>query len=238
EPGSELADYYTAEGNTPGRWRGSGLVGVGVSGEVSEAQMRALFGEGLHPEADAMIAEAMAGGLGAEDAVRSARLGRKYPQHSTEREDRWRETLAAEVAATARKLGVDEGQLAPAQRDAARLRAGGKLFHRLRGRAPVDERELRQFTARQAKPTAQAVAGFDLVFTPVKSVSVLWALADHDTRRTVEAAHQAAVSQTIEYLESEAAFTRTGEAGVAQEDTRGLIIASFDHRDSRGGDPN
>ncbi len=55
EPGRELGDYYTADGNPPGVWMGSGLSLLGVSGAVSEDQMRALFGEGLHPDADRII---------------------------------------------------------------------------------------------------------------------------------------------------------------------------------------
>ncbi|WP_165615323.1 MobF family relaxase, partial [Mycobacteroides chelonae] len=41
-----------------------------------------------------------------------------------------------------------------------------------------------------------------------------------------------------EYLQDNAAFTRTGSQGVAQIDTDGFIAALFTHRDSRAGDPN
>ena len=51
ERGQELGDYYTASGNPPGLWMGSGIEALGVSGNVSEAQMKALYGEGLHPDA-------------------------------------------------------------------------------------------------------------------------------------------------------------------------------------------
>jgi hypothetical protein len=51
-----LGDYYTADGNPPGQWGGGGAALLGVSGEVSEAQMAALFGEGLHPDAAAKLA--------------------------------------------------------------------------------------------------------------------------------------------------------------------------------------
>jgi hypothetical protein len=56
-PGQSLADYYTARGNPPGQWLGGGAVTLGVEGTpVSEAQMRALFGEGCHPDRDALVA--------------------------------------------------------------------------------------------------------------------------------------------------------------------------------------
>jgi len=89
-----------------------------------------------------------------------------------------------------------------------------------------------------AKDTSHAVAGFDLTFTVMKSVSTLWALADPATRRAVHDAHSAAVNQAIEFLQDRALFTRTGVDGCRQESTRGALAAAFDHWDSRTGDPN
>ncbi len=89
-----------------------------------------------------------------------------------------------------------------------------------------------------AKDTPHAVAGFDLTFTVMKSVSTLWALADPATRQAVHDAHAAAVSQAIGFLEDRALFTRTGVDGCRQESTRGGLAAAFDHWDSRTGDPN
>ena len=54
----------------------------------------------------------------------------------------------------------------------------------------------------------------------------------------MEAAHDAAVAATLEYLEREVLFTRRGRQGVQQVRTRGLVTAQFTHRDSRSGDPN
>jgi hypothetical protein len=47
--GQALADYYTATGNPPGRWMGRGPADLGVAGEVTEAQMKALFGTWCSP---------------------------------------------------------------------------------------------------------------------------------------------------------------------------------------------
>jgi hypothetical protein len=58
EPGEQhdAAAYYTAEGNPPGRWIGRGAPLLGLAGQqVTEEQMRALFGHGEHPDADAII---------------------------------------------------------------------------------------------------------------------------------------------------------------------------------------
>src|SRR5664280_737099 len=63
-----------AIGGGPG-WRrprgGKGLAALGLKeGDVvDEAQMRALFGEGLHPDADRMIREAIAKGASVHDAI-------------------------------------------------------------------------------------------------------------------------------------------------------------------------
>ncbi|KQY48319.1 hypothetical protein ASD18_12200 [Cellulomonas sp. Root137] len=89
-----------------------------------------------------------------------------------------------------------------------------------------------------ARGAPKAVAGFDLTFTPPKSVSTLWAVADDRTQSTVLAAHRAAVDQALKFLEDRAIYTRTGHAGCRQEPTRGAVAVAFDHWDSRAGDPN
>src|SRR5665647_1045352 len=89
-----------------------------------------------------------------------------------------------------------------------------------------------------AKRTATAVAGFDLTFTPTKSVSTLWAVSDQTTQAAVLAAHRAAVGQALAFLEDTATFTRSGTDGCQQHKVDGLIAAGFDHWDSRAGDPN
>ncbi|MDT1107421.1 MobF family relaxase, partial [Pseudomonas aeruginosa] len=77
-----------------------------------------------------------------------------------------------------------------------------------------------------------------LTFSPVKSVSTLWAVAPTAVSEQIEAAHKAAVEKTTAWIENEAGYTRTGARGVAQVETRGLIMAAFTHRDSRAGDPD
>lgn len=81
------------------------------------------------------------------------------------------------------------------------------------------------------------VSGFDLTFSPAKSVSLLWALADPVTRQQVLQAHHAAVADVLAMIERDVARTRIGSQGVAQVETRGIIAAAFDHYESRAGDP-
>ncbi len=112
------------------------------------------------------------------------------------------------------------------------------MFAEHYGRAHLDDRELTGFTARLSRIDTTAVAGYDLTFTPVKSVSALWALAPLEVAKAIEECHHKAVADTLAYLESQACFTRMGTNGVAQVDADGFIAAAFDHRDSRAGDPN
>src|SRR3954452_9522630 len=76
-----LADYYVAKGQPPGRWAGRGAATLNVAGVVTEAQMRNLFGEGRHPDAEDLVAGLVAAGATPEDAARAARLGRRFPQY-------------------------------------------------------------------------------------------------------------------------------------------------------------
>ena len=82
------------------------------------------------------------------------------------------------------------------------------------------------------------MAGYDLTFSPVKSVSALWAVADPAVAAAIERAHQAAVKDALAFIEEHALFTRTGRQGVRQVNVRGLVAAAFTHRDSRAGDPD
>ena len=87
--GQALADYYTEKGESPGRWMGQGLVGLagphGVEAgeEVTEEQMKALFGEGLHPNATAITEAATAAGKDGPAALKTAQLGKPFTDVST-----------------------------------------------------------------------------------------------------------------------------------------------------------
>ena len=76
------------------------------------------------------------------------------------------------------------------------------------------------------------VPGWDLVFTPPKSVSMLWAVVDPVSRAVVENLHHRAVEAAIAYLESHARLL-THDAPPT-----GLTVAYFEHGSNRAGDPN
>ncbi|WP_261773624.1 MobF family relaxase [Rhodococcoides corynebacterioides] len=243
-----LSEYYSEKGESPGRWTGTGLAELGSIAEgsrVSEAHMKALFGDGLHPEADTMYAETFAAeltaGASAKTAARTAaasiRLGRAFKIDNGASDYR----IACAKAFVEHNLAGGEKWNAPIDADeraTIRTRVATEMFAREYGRAPADERELSGWVAKSGRQNTKAVAGFDLTFTPVKSVSALWAVAPREVAEQIEAAHDAAIGAALEYLEEHACFTRLGNGGVAQVDANGLIAAAFTHRDSRAGDPN
>jgi conjugative relaxase-like TrwC/TraI family protein len=81
------------------------------------------------------------------------------------------------------------------------------------------------------------VAGFDLTFSPSKSISVAWALADEETRQVIYDCHRQAVDYVLSYAEREVFHSRSGTNGIVTEDIDGVIAAAFTHFDSRAGDP-
>jgi len=90
--------------------------------------------------------------------------------------------------------------------------------------------------ARQHKQPA-TVAGFDLTFSPSKSVSLAWALADQGTKAVIYECHRRAIDYTLAYAERNVFHSWSGKDGVVQEDVSGVVAAAFTHYDSRSGDP-
>ena len=114
---------------------------------------------------------------------------------------------------------------------AARIRTqvANELFRGQHGRDPVDDRERAGFLARASRQQTTAVAGYDLTFTPVKSVSTLWALADREQARWIGRAHDAAVEHTG-WLERRGTVhpprPRRGPAGARPRTDRGHVHPS------------
>ena len=236
---STLADYYDEKGESPGRWMGSGLASLGLTpgDTVTAAQMASLFGQGHHPRAaDIAAVSAERGGSQAEIA-KAVALGREFAIHSAA------SAFNVQVAGAFTTYNLDHGQKwnAPIpHEERARIRSaiGTAMFVDKQGREPQDARELSGFIAKASRQATSAIAGFDLSFSPVKSVSALWALAPSAVADEVRSAHEAAVADTVSWLEREVAYTRVGRAGARQVKVRGLVAAAFTHRDSRAGDPD
>ena len=132
----------------------------------------------------------------------------------------------------------DGAEPTKAQMQEIRFRVGGELYRAQRGIEPTHA-QLRQFIAENSKKHQTAIAGFDLVFTPSKSVSIAWGLGDKELRKSIEVAHEHAIQDVVRHLESNVVMTRRGHNGIRQIDTKsGVIGTKFRHYDSRAGDPN
>jgi conjugative relaxase-like TrwC/TraI family protein len=94
------------------------------------------------------------------------------------------------------------------------------------------------------------VPGFDLTFAVPKSVSLAYALADRHIQHVIVTACEAALAETLGWLEREACFVRRGTNKAENRNTwgdawgtrrmiaRGFVGAAYRHRTSRAGDPH
>ncbi len=236
-----LASYYTEKGETPGQWVGSGMVGIDglAAGDVVTAeQMQSLFGSGHHPLAVQRKLELGDQGRSEKDYIAVTRLGQPFKVYDNDVSE-----FRIEVARRLELLNKERGlprKAANVIEDRARIRSqvALEMFRTEHGRDPLDAREMAGHLAKLSRQQTTAVAGYDLTFSPVKSVSTLWALADAQTAAAIERAHQKAVGDALSFIEQHALYTRTGANGVRQVEVRGMVAAAFTHRDSRAGDPD
>ncbi|WP_052688690.1 MobF family relaxase [Williamsia herbipolensis] len=260
-----LADYYSAKGESPGVWMGSGLAGlaepaispagarpgyqpparpdadarvVAYGSQVTEAQMKALFGEGRHPNADAIERAFVEASGSAAAALNASKLGREFAIHDNTAPE-FVQRLAVRFREHNRAEGNKWNTPIPAEvRAELRSVLATEMFTERYGRAPADDREATSFITTETRRKASSVAGYDLTFSPVKSVSAVWAIVPREMAQAIEKAHADAVADAVAFIEKEATFSRLGTGGVAQVDSDGLIAAAFTHRDSRAGDPD
>ena len=130
----------------------------------------------------------------------------------------------------------------------------GELGRLISGRHPLTSAVLRshppkkRITVERIDPATGAryieekmlspVAGYDLVFSPPKSVSLLHALGSEEVRHAVDQAHLAAWQAALAYLEQRACVTRKGKNGRVHERGSGFVAAAYQHRTSRAQDPH
>ena len=240
-PRTSLASYYSDRGETPGLWVGSGVAGIdglAVGDEVTAEQMRLLFGFGLHPLADQREERLQGPGLTERDYREARRLGVPFKVYTAEA-TAFQVEIAKAIEDHNAALGHPRDYPVAAQ-DRARIRSkvAAEMFRAEHGRDPRDARELSGTIAKLSRPRTTAVGGYDLTFSPVKSVSTLWAIAPPQVAAQVELAHNEAVADALAFIEAHALYTREGTNGVRQVDVTGLVATAFTHRDSRAGDPD
>lgn len=229
-PELRLHDYYDATGTPPGRWFGRGIEGLGktsvTAGDVvEEFQMAALYGEGLHPDAEENVENGA--------TVRSTQLGRRYPIYT-------KGVPVLEAIAAAEKRATSGGRriLSLEERNEIGLEVARPFFEKETGAYDADAREVLAWLNEQKNAVKQAVAGIDLTFSPAKSISVAWAFADEETRSAIEKIHHRCVEDALGHIEDNLLYTRTGSRGETMLKARGMIAARFLHYDTRAGDPD
>jgi conjugative relaxase-like TrwC/TraI family protein len=236
-----LASYYTERGESPGVWFGSGLAcidGLQAGDPVTAEQMGALFGVGVHPLATQRQQQLQGPDLTSQDYLAVSRLGAPFKIYANDIPP-FRVEVAKRIAELNAAAGPPKDWPIPRdERARVRTEVAREFFVAEHGRPPRDARELAAAIAKHSRPQTTAVAGYDLTFSPVKSVSTLWALADPAVAARIEEAHRAAVADALSFIEQYALFSRTGANGVRQVNVQGLVAAAFTHRDSRAGDPD
>ena len=226
--GQKVGDYYLNSGAPAGQWMGSGCAHFQLTGEVTEDQMRDLFGEGKRPDAQ-QIRDAK-GGIVDEESLF---IGQKMGAHS-QADTQFR----AQINDSIERFVAREGR-APtgAEKQQIRFAIGRGEFMREKMRAPFNSEELSRYIAARLRPSGNSVAGFDCTFSAPKSVSVLWALGDAGVRAAVEEAHLEAIGTALSFMEEDVFASRAGKNGVRRVSVDGVMAARFRHYDSRAGDP-
>jgi hypothetical protein len=200
-----LASYYAERGETPGVWSGSGMDGIDglTDGDpVTAEQMRALFGCGLHPLAELRQKQLEGPDLTLRDFQNAARLGIPFRVVDGDVSP-FRLEVARRIAAINSAAGLpSDAPLPAADRARVRTQVAREYFRAEHAREPVNARELAGQVAKDSRPRTQTVAGYDLTFSPVKSVSTLWAVAEPAVAAVIERAHQAAVRDALRSLKS------------------------------------
>lgn len=236
-------DYYTGAAEATGRWLGGGADALGLNGRLDEAGKQALRGllAGCGPDGAALVspvlradprglllAEPLVRALAAVDAPRrggadllgDGKAAAVFDVASAAVEDGKPATLPADlVGQVATAAGLDPVAL-------YRLDGADTYSSAVKHvGAKVDVRR----------------AGLDVTVSAPKSVSVLYALADPQVAGTVRSAHDVAVGEVVAYLQRHGATAARGHQGGGQRAPRigtdGLLVAAFDHRASRAGDP-
>ena len=216
-----LASYYTEKGETPGVWVGSGMAGHRRPGRRRRRHRR--------PDAEPVRRRAPPAGhrahQGAGPADRSRRRrepdrgrlqGRRPGSAPRSRSTRTTSARSGSRSPSGSRPSTrppacpGTGRSRPRSGRRIRTEVAREFFRAEHGREPADARELAATIAKHSRPKTNAVAGYDLTFSPVKSVSTLWALADPKTAAVIERAHQAAIKDALDFIETKALFTRAG----------------------------
>ncbi|MFE7328055.1 MobF family relaxase [Streptomyces sp. NPDC057565] len=219
-------------GVPPGVWHGQAARALGLTGVVSEPQMRALFGLGMHPDAEKIVTRKLGDGGTSKQALKAAKLGPAVPQLSEH------SALDEEIEQVLQHAAEELCRpLTKAETQHLRMRTAARAFEAEYHRPPADGAELGRFLAARTGPQRHARTGFDLTFAS-EELSLLFALGSPEVRRIVLEVLAQARGETVAWLEENALAVRTGPGGIAQQRAApGLLATVYLHYESRAGDP-
>ena len=231
-----LASYYTERGESPGLWivRDGRDRRLGCRRPGDRGADASLVWLRFAPTGRAAAAATGGTRPDHQDFQNVARLGRRSRSSTTicaRFGSRW-------PNASRRSIPPSDGWPTPRSRRLTGLGCGLR-WHGSSSPLSMAESQVTPESwrdkSRKTRGREHRAAGCDLTFSPVKSVSTLWAVADPAVAAVIERAHQAAVQDALAFIEKHALFTRTGRQGIRQVNVRGLVAAAFTHRDSRAG---
>lgn len=161
------------------------------------------------------------------------------------------------VAESCERLGVQPGQVLEREQVETWFNEGrGPVTGEQLGRAYVAPSERRVAVRdEQGQPVLDqwgdpvtrtersggSVRGWDLMTAAPKSVSMLWALGDEQTREVVERAHREASEASLGYLAAHAGYTRQRMPGFDEPvviESGALVGVRYEHRTSRAMEPH
>jgi conjugative relaxase-like TrwC/TraI family protein len=226
-----LFDYYESHGTPPGTWWGAGLAhlnseSVVAGATVEEEQMAALFGEGMHPDADKMIT--------AGASLKDVQLGRAFPLYSG------KDPVVAKLNKAEKAASTELGRrLTKDERTDIAVATVRDDYREATGETNPHPKDVAAWANKRKQDIKQATSGYDFTFSPPKSVSMLWALGNNDIRKAIEEIHHDTVNHTLTWFESNALYTRDSTpGGPGLVPAAGMLAAQFDHFDTRAGDPD
>ena len=173
------------------------------------------------------------GGMADGRSLSACKLGRSFPIYTG-----GVDVLEAIAAAEKAFLHTEGRRPTVSERGELAEKIGRPFYMESGGYSHASGTDVIAWVNRERDQVKQAVAGFDFTFSPVKSVSVWWALADENTASHIAALHHEAVAEALAWAEDNAIYTRVGTGGIKQVKTGGIIASEFTHFDTRGGDPD
>ncbi len=218
EPNMSIAGYYADTPNSPGVWRGRGVNAEQLTGPVDTEAFRRVL-EGNHPTTgERLVAASGSAGRAQRDRTSIASTGPNDELLSTDQVA----TLLGVTDRYVRMVATDDPT------DPKKL-----LGHRVAGDNWVFQRDdLERFAANRKEQ--KVVVAYDVTVSFEKSISLVWARANPEQRRTIEAALDAGTNAAVAYLEDQALAVRRGRSAVKAD---GVWAASFRHMTNRNLEP-